>query len=375
MSNGFLRSLLVASAKMSPTVVKSLDGCSCGKVANVAVHRVGSLRAAREAFSRSDIRVVVVREQYVARCLKVGRPVLGLTVGSHHAVIAADAEVVLGRDSTGVIEGLLAGQDHRAVRCHDQNALGVHQHRRFGIPIRLRADVDSRDDDVDLTTVLGEGDDSAQRTGHPVHVLGAAVHRNGGAGGQREPLDRCGQLFGEIERGDHSGAFGFGHRAQRFRRVTEHRHPRHAFGVKRRAPCHRADDEPGGVASIRPVHRYEFARFVEVIFDERAVAAGENVGSARRGKPSRGLVSAAPSVRTRREAAAARSADPSHSRRHRRPECRRSESPLACGCADSSSLTLARMMISSSPALIVSGAMRRTIAGARSAGMSSTGHT
>jgi hypothetical protein len=37
------------------------------------------------------------------------------------------------------------------------------QHRRFGIPIRLRADVDSRDDDVDLTAVLGERDDSAER--------------------------------------------------------------------------------------------------------------------------------------------------------------------------------------------------------------------
>src|ERR1700676_3921265 len=69
--------------------------------ANVAVDRVGSVGAAREAFSRSDIRVVVVREKYLARCLKVRRPVLSLTVGSHHAVIAADAEVVLRRNSTG----------------------------------------------------------------------------------------------------------------------------------------------------------------------------------------------------------------------------------------------------------------------------------
>ena len=217
-----------------------------------------------------------MREQNVARRLKVGRPVLRLAVWPHHTVVAADAEVVLGRHATGVIEGLLAGQDHRAVRCHHQNALGVHQHRRFGVPIRLRPDVDSRDDDVDLPTVLGERDDSAKRTRHPVHVLGAAFHRNGGAGGQREPLDRCGQLFGEIERRDHPGAFGFGHRPERFRRVTEHGHPGHAFGVKRRAPRHHADDEPGGVASIRPVHRSEFARFVEVVFDELAVAAGQS---------------------------------------------------------------------------------------------------
>jgi hypothetical protein len=84
------------------------------EVANVAVDRVGSVGAAWEAFSRSDIRVLVVRKEYVARCLKVRRPVLSLTVGSHHAVIAADAEVVLCRDSTGVVEGLLAGEDHRA---------------------------------------------------------------------------------------------------------------------------------------------------------------------------------------------------------------------------------------------------------------------
>ena len=94
--------------------------------ANVAVDWVGGVGAAREAFSGSDIRVVVVGEQYFAGCLKVRRPVLSLPVGSHHAVIAADAEVVFCRDSTGVVQRLLAGQDHRAVGCHDQNALGVH---------------------------------------------------------------------------------------------------------------------------------------------------------------------------------------------------------------------------------------------------------
>ena len=220
--------------------------------------------------------MVVVGEQHVARCLKVRRPVLRLTVGSHHAVIAADAEVVLGRNSTGVIEGLLAGQHHRAVGRHDQNALGVHQHRRFGIPIRLRADVDSRDDDVDLTAVLGERDDSAKRARHPVHVLGAAVHRNGGAGGQGEPLDRYRQLLGEIERRDHPSTFGFGHRAQRLRRVTEQGHAGHSLGVARRRSRHRADDEAGGVASVRTVDGHKRAGRVEVVFDEPALVAGEN---------------------------------------------------------------------------------------------------
>ena len=239
--------------------------------ANVAVHRVGSVGAAREAFSRSDIRVVVVREKYFARCLQVRRPVLSLTVGSHHAVIAADAEVVLCRNSTGVIEGLLAGEDHRAVRRHDQNALGVHQHRRLGIPIRLRADVDSRDDDVDLTAVLGKRDDSAKRARHPVHVLGAALHRNGCAGRQREPLDRYRQLLSEIDRRDHASAFGFGHRAQRFRRVTEQGDACHSLGVAGCRSRHRADDDAGGVASIRTVDGYKRAGRVEVVFDERCL--------------------------------------------------------------------------------------------------------
>src|SRR4029077_6668951 len=63
-------------------------------VANVALDRVGSLRAARETFSRSDIGVVVVREQNLTRRRKVGPPVLRLPIGSHHTVVTADAEVV-----------------------------------------------------------------------------------------------------------------------------------------------------------------------------------------------------------------------------------------------------------------------------------------
>src|ERR1700730_2565908 len=133
------------------------------KGANVTVHRVGTDSAAREAFSRSDIRVVIVCEKHFARCLKVRRPVLSLTVGSHHAVIAADAEVVLCRNSTGVIKGLLAGEDHRAIRRHDQNALGVHQHRRFGVPIQLRADDDYRYDDHDLFFFYSERVDAWER--------------------------------------------------------------------------------------------------------------------------------------------------------------------------------------------------------------------
>ena len=243
-------------------------------VANIAVRRVGSLGAAREPFSRSDIGVVVVGEEKGAGRLQVRRPVLGLTIGTHHAVIPADAEIILCRDPTGVIEGLLAGEHHGAVGCHHQNALGVHEHRRFGIPIWLRADIDPGDDDVDLTAVLGEGDDSAKRTRHPVHVLCAARQRNCCPGGQCEPLDRNRQLFGQVQRRYHAGAFGFGDGTKGLCRVAEHGDAGHALRVSRRRPRHLAHDESGSVAAVWAVHRDQLAGRIEVVLDECTVAAG-----------------------------------------------------------------------------------------------------
>ena len=83
-------------------------------------------------------------------------------------------------------------------------------------------------------------------------------------------------FFGEIERRDHPSTFGFGHRAQRLRRVTEQGHAGHSLGVARRRSRHHADDEAGGVASIRTVDGHKRAGRVEVVFDERALVAGEN---------------------------------------------------------------------------------------------------
>ncbi len=134
--------------------------------------------------------MVVVRHQHVAGGRQVRRPVLRLPVRAHHAVVAADAEVVLRRHAAGEVQRLLAGEHHRRVGRHDQDALGVHEHRGLGVPVRLRAHVDAGDHDVDLAAVLGELDDPLERRGHPVHVLGARVHRDPGAGRQREPLQR-----------------------------------------------------------------------------------------------------------------------------------------------------------------------------------------
>jgi hypothetical protein len=43
-------------------------------------------------------------------------------------------------------------------RSHDQDAAGVHEHRRLGVPVGLGADVDAADDHVDLAAPLGELD-------------------------------------------------------------------------------------------------------------------------------------------------------------------------------------------------------------------------
>ncbi len=115
----------------------------------------------------------------------------------------------------------------------------MHQHRRLGVPVRLRADVDAGDDDVDLAAVLGEAHDPPQRRRDPVHVLGAGVHRDLRAGRQREPLDRHAELLGEVERGDHAPALGLGERAERARRVAEHDHAQHALRDGARCGCAR----------------------------------------------------------------------------------------------------------------------------------------
>ena len=201
------------------------------RAADVAVGRVARLGAAREALARRDVGVLVVVEQHLAGAGEVGRAVLRLPVRAHDALVAADAEVVLGRDAAGVVERLLAGQHHRALRRHHEDALGVHQHRRLGVPVRLGADVDAGHDDVDLAARLREGDDAAQRGRDPVHVLRARVHRDARAGGEREPLDRHVELLGEVERGDHAPALGLGQRAEAAGRVAEQDHALHPLRV------------------------------------------------------------------------------------------------------------------------------------------------
>ena len=116
--------------------------------------------------------------QDLAGSAEVGGEILRLTVRTHDAFIPADSIVILRRDTTGVVEGLFASQNHRPIGGHDEDATGVHEHRRLGVPVRLSANVNAIDDHVDLATCLCELYDAPQRPGDPVHVLSAAIHRD-----------------------------------------------------------------------------------------------------------------------------------------------------------------------------------------------------
>ena len=237
MSNGFLRSGLAVSEKMSPTVRKSTPSTTCGDRAHVAVGRIRRGGPPRPPLAGCPVGQLVVVEEHVARRGQARRPVLGLAVRAHHPAVAADAEVVLGGHPAGVVDRLLAGQHHRAVRRHHEDAPRVHEHRRLGVPVRLGADVDAGDDDVDLAALLGVLDEAAQHAGHPVEVLAAGVHGDLGAGRQGEPLDRHVHRGGQVDRRQHPPALGLGDRPHRPGRVAEHGDPRDALAGSARSAC------------------------------------------------------------------------------------------------------------------------------------------
>ena len=109
------------------------------------------------------------------------------------------------------------------------------------------------DHDVDLAAGLGELDDPPQHGGDPVHVLGAAVHRDPRAGREREPLERHAERLGEVERGDDAPALRLGQRAERLGRVAEQDDAQHALGVALGDVADDADDDAGGVGADGPV--------------------------------------------------------------------------------------------------------------------------
>ncbi len=242
---------------------------------DVAIRRVFRRNSAGPLLARDDVGVVVVLQQHLERTHQIRRPVLRLPIGAHDAVVAADAVVVLRGDTARIVERLLAREDHRRIRRHHEDALRVHQHRRLGVPIRLRADVDSGDDDVDLATRLSELDDAFQSCADPVHVLGAGFHRDTGPGGNRKPFDRDLQFLGQVQCCDDPGALRLRNGTEALRRIAGEDDPRDAFGVKPRRRRHLRDDDACGVESVGALDGFEFP-VDEIQFDD--LSTGRNLG-------------------------------------------------------------------------------------------------
>ena len=166
----------------------------------------------------------------------------------------------------------------------------MHQHGGLGVPVGLGADVDARHDQIDLAAPLREFHQPAQHAADPVHVLGAAVHGDPGAPGNRKPFERHPHLAGEVEGGHDPPALGLGQGAHAAAGIAEQDHPRHPLGV---AGSEIADDphhDVGLVAAVRPVDGEQTAGGVEVVLDE---FAGGEVGGGlalRRGQPLDHLV-------------------------------------------------------------------------------------
>ena len=254
--------------------VDALDSVRRGP--DVTIGRIVRGGAARPAFARSPVRQVVVVHEDAVSLGEGGRPVLGFPVRSHDPRVATDAEVVLGRHPAGVVDRLLAGQHHRAVGGHHEDALGVHQHRRLGVPVRLGADVDARDHDVDLATALGVLHEPSQHLGDPVEVLAARVHGDLGAGRQGVPLERDLEPFGEVDGREQPPALGFADRSHRLGGVAEHGDPLEPFGVALGGGADHADDDTGSVLAGPAVHGDELAALVEVVLEEGPVLPSQH---------------------------------------------------------------------------------------------------
>src|SRR5437764_10287882 len=63
--------------------------------ADIAVHGIHRRSTSWEALTGSHVGVLVIAEQHLAGARDIGRPVLGLPVGAHDPLVAADPEVVL----------------------------------------------------------------------------------------------------------------------------------------------------------------------------------------------------------------------------------------------------------------------------------------
>ncbi len=206
---------------------------------------VGVLRRveARGALPRCDVAVAVVLVEDPVGVGKVVGVVLRLAVRPHDALEAADGHLVLGGDRARRFQGRAPRQHHRSAGGHDQHAAGVHQHRGQRVPVALGADVHALHDQVHDPVVLGELDDALHHPGGRIEVLGAAVHGDLRARGDRDPLEGHPHRLGQVEGSDDSIALRCSQRAHPDGRIGKDQHPLQALGVFVRRCGHDAEDD------------------------------------------------------------------------------------------------------------------------------------
>jgi hypothetical protein len=84
--------------------------------------------------------------------------------------------------------------------------------------------------------------------------------------------------FGQIQRGDHPCAFRPRQRVERLRRVAEQHDPGDTFAMLLGGRGHDTRHDRRVISAFRPIYRRQRAGVVEIVLDEAAAGAGEQVG-------------------------------------------------------------------------------------------------
>ena len=274
--------LAVAVRRVGEDLANSREVAALGRMwmsPNIAVDRIAGRQAPRPTLTGRSIRQPIVLEQNVDRPGDRRGEVLRLTIRSHDPGVATDAEVVLGGDAPGVVDRLLAGEHHCTLGSHHEDAAGVHQHRRLGVPVRLGTDVDPGDDDVHFTVMLGVLDEATQHAGHPVEVLATGVHGDLGTCRQGEPFDRHVHRGREVDRRDDPSALRFGDRTHRLGRVAEHGDAGDPVGMAVGRRRHDADHDARAVVSGLAIDRRQPPGVIEFVLDERPLLGPASIGA------------------------------------------------------------------------------------------------
>ncbi len=146
----------------------------------------------------------------------------------------------------------------------------MHEHGGLGVPVRLRADVDSVHHQIHFAAGLRELHQAPQDAGNPIHVFHSAVHRDLGAGRDGEPFQGNALRLGQIQSCEDAPAFWFGYGAQILARISQHQNAGHALGIPGGEVADDADDDVGFVLTIGTIDGDQTAFRVKIMLDKIA---------------------------------------------------------------------------------------------------------